>query len=197
MLPFRTRPKPPVTVRERMGGRFAVMHVASGLFAQGHYAESEFFRRWRRRRRHEFWMIQAGITKNWFGIGNTSFYGEYGRGDDFSKACCTRDSTSEITFVGLGVVQQIDAAAMELFLGWRRFEVSGLARSLLQARCCNHQWRVPGTRPRPRRCPHPVLIRHWSNATHTGRAALGAALSFHDLQVVVASSALVQIPFPR
>jgi hypothetical protein len=27
-----------------------------------------------------------------------------------------------VTFFGVGVVQQIDAAAMELFLGWRRFE---------------------------------------------------------------------------
>jgi hypothetical protein len=33
--------------------------------------------------------------------------------------------SSEVTFYGLGVVQQIDAAAMELYLGWRRFETSG------------------------------------------------------------------------
>ena len=57
------------------------MHVASGLFAQGHYAESEFFNG----TDAKFWMIQAGITKNWFGLGNTSFYGEYGEAQDFIK----------------------------------------------------------------------------------------------------------------
>ena len=30
---------------------------------------------------------------------------------------------SPVTFYGIGVVQQVDAAAMELYLGWRRFEV--------------------------------------------------------------------------
>jgi hypothetical protein len=94
----------------------ALMHVASGLFAQGHYAESEFFNG----ADATSWMIQGGITKNWFGMGNTSFYGEYGRGEDFSKAAVA-GSSSEISFIGLGVVQQIDAAAMEVFLGWRRF----------------------------------------------------------------------------
>ncbi len=29
------------------------------------------------------WMIQAGITKNWFGIGNTALYGEYSKSDDW------------------------------------------------------------------------------------------------------------------
>jgi hypothetical protein len=35
-------------------------------------------------------------------------------------------NTSEVTIFGLGVVQQIDAAAMEIYLGWRRFEVDEL-----------------------------------------------------------------------
>ena len=29
---------------------------------------------------------------------------------------------SDVEFYGVGVVQQIDAAAMELYLGWRRYE---------------------------------------------------------------------------
>ena len=83
-----------------------------------------------------FWMIQGGITKNWFGLGNTSFYGEYGRAKDYIQsgpansaiaAFQTRcngleDANSDVNFYGIGVVQQIDAAAMELYLGWRRFE---------------------------------------------------------------------------
>ena len=78
----------------------------------------------------KFWMIQGGITKNWFGLGNTSFYGEYGEADDYIKVwlrpVCSHAgfpaASSDVDFYGIGVVQQIDAAAMELYLGWRRFE---------------------------------------------------------------------------
>ena len=34
------------------------------------------------------------------------------------------NASSEVNFWGIGVVQQIDAAAMELYLGWRRFDTS-------------------------------------------------------------------------
>ena len=82
-------------------------------------------------------MIQAGITKNWFGMGNTSFYGEYGRADGLHQERSGEQTlvkkiapnvwpsplpVPRPTFWGIGVVQQIDAAAMELYLGWRRYE---------------------------------------------------------------------------
>jgi hypothetical protein len=108
-------------------GSLALMHVASGLFLQGHYAESEFFNG----EEAQFWMIQGGITKNWIGIGNTSFYGEYGNAEDFIKSgpagvvAGLPLASSDVDFYGIGVVQQIDAAAMEVFLGWRRFEGDG------------------------------------------------------------------------
>ena len=114
-------------------GSLALMHVASGLFAQGHYARSEFLNG----TDAKFWMIQGGITKNWIGLGNTSFYGEYGEATDFIKSGSSvaanigtvqvttgfPAASSEVNFYGVGVVQQIDAAAMEVYLGWRRFEV--------------------------------------------------------------------------
>jgi len=98
-------------------GSLALMHTASGLFAQGHYARTEFFGG----RDAGFWMIQAGITKNWSGLGNTSLYGEYGQAENFI-ADSNSQSNSHVNFFGLGIVQQIDAAAMEVFIGWRRFE---------------------------------------------------------------------------
>ena len=105
----------------------ALMHVASGLFVQGHYAESEFLNG----ADAKFWMVQGGITKNWFGLGNTSLYGEYGEATDFIKigsvtapfSLANTVMSSDVNFYGIGAVQQIDAAAMELYLGWRRFEV--------------------------------------------------------------------------
>jgi hypothetical protein len=102
-------------------GSLAVQHVASGLFAQGHYAESEFFNG----ENGNIWLVQAGISKNWWGMGNTAFYGEYGRAEDQVRIGCPAGACalgSEVDFYGVGVVQNIDAAAMELYLGWRRFE---------------------------------------------------------------------------
>ena len=61
------------------------MHVPSGLFVQGS---------WIRFERPNLvgvaaptddgtlWHIQAGIAKNWFGMGNTALYGEYAKGTD-------------------------------------------------------------------------------------------------------------------
>jgi hypothetical protein len=103
-------------------GSLAIMHVASGLFAQGHYAESEFFNG----NDANIFLIQAGITKNWFGLGNTSFYGEYAKAEGYLGGVpgnVVNVEDSDVKFYGVGVVQQIDAAAMEVFLGWRRFEI--------------------------------------------------------------------------
>jgi hypothetical protein len=103
-------------------GSLAFKHVASGLFAQGHYAKSEFFNG----NDAHMWMVQGGISKNWFGVGNTSLYGEWGDMDNYAAAGINAGvtATSDVKFVGAGVVQQIDAAAMELYLGWRRFDVN-------------------------------------------------------------------------
>jgi Gram-negative porin len=98
-------------------GSLALMHTASGLFAQGHIAHSEFYSGGDA----GIWLVQGGITKNWFGLGNTSVYGEYGKSHDFNSAAAAIN-TSDVKFFGLGAVQQIDAAAMELYLGWRRFD---------------------------------------------------------------------------
>src|SRR5262245_28807802 len=85
------------------GAGLSVLHVPSGLFAQGHYLAADYScvtgnantaafgnapnglqsGYWGQttdcRKDANQWMIQAGITKNWFGIGNTAFYGEYVR----------------------------------------------------------------------------------------------------------------------
>ena len=139
----------------------SLMHVGTGLFVQGQYARSEFLNG----ADAKYWLVQGGISKNWFGPGNTSFYGEYGEATDFIRSGPAAagaaspaapnfvDASSEVTFWGLGVVQQIDAAAMELYLGWRRFDTS--VSGILVRR--DRQWEQRA-RPSPRRRPHPVLI---------------------------------------
>jgi predicted porin len=118
-------------IDDEWAASLAFLHIGTGLFVQGEYAQSEFLNG----TDGTFWLVQAGISKNWFGPGNTSIYGEYGNAEDYIKQGPAATgvpggstaglplASSEVDFYGVGVVQQIDAAAMELYLGWRRFEV--------------------------------------------------------------------------
>jgi hypothetical protein len=109
----------------------SILHLSSGLFLTASYVNQD----------NDnglgdttLWYVQAGISKNWTGLGKTVLYGEYARVDDglSSFQCCAPanpagtvplpvgvPSTAEVW--GLGVVQHVDAAAMELFLSYRRY----------------------------------------------------------------------------
>ena len=123
-------------------GSASVMHVPTGLFLSGGYAntDSEYANRER-----SGWWVMAGIEKNWTGVGNTTIYGEYsavdwkheaaGEGDwDLSRknkkwvASLSNDPTADRldgSYWGLGIVQTIDAAAVDLYLNFRRYELDG------------------------------------------------------------------------
>jgi hypothetical protein len=131
------------------GAGLSLLHVPSGLFAQGHYMKAMYddpaagtvtTGYWGQVAGHKDstqWMIQAGITKNWFGFGNTALFGEYskstdwgagiGNGRNFANtnipgALAVNGVTdTDLTVWGLGITQNIDAAATELYLNWRHF----------------------------------------------------------------------------
>jgi hypothetical protein len=136
----------------------SLMHVPTGLFVQGHYTwltqtaqnpiTGQFDGPDRDARR---WDIQGGISKNWWGIGNTVLYGEYQQHNNMKFAaggyglgtagpagcpvtggsgtpCIVNSPTAntltkgdELSVYGLGLVQNVDAAAMELYVSWRHF----------------------------------------------------------------------------
>ena len=111
-------------------GSASILHVPSGLYLTGAYLKKDTDIAGRPD--ITLWYAQAGISKNWFGPGNTVLYGEYGRVNDGifcgAGACGAFGGNandvvngSEATMWGLGVVQHIDAAAMELFLSYKRF----------------------------------------------------------------------------
>jgi hypothetical protein len=74
----------------------SLLHVPTGLF--GYWGQAVIDEA----DAHQ-WMIQAGITKNWFGLGNTAIYGEYSRSIDWGAGIGSgRDYTSAAaTAVGL------------------------------------------------------------------------------------------------
>jgi hypothetical protein len=139
------------------GGGLSVLHVPSGLFAQGHYDRISYDAPsgqigvggplgtgyWNQQNSvtpqpdATQWFVQGGIMKNWFGLGNTSLYGEYGVSSDwgalsgagrsFSAAntpgalTVAGVTSTDFTVWGLGIVQQVDAAATTLYLTYRNF----------------------------------------------------------------------------
>jgi hypothetical protein len=110
---------------ENWGGSAAILHVASGLFVQGDYLKSESTGNFLGTRDADRWLIQAGVVRNWFGIGNTSLYAEYGQYNDwlFARGIAAVSGDS-VDWWGIGAVQVIDAASMDLYLGYRNFSGS-------------------------------------------------------------------------
>jgi hypothetical protein len=122
----------------------STMHLPTGLFVQGHYvqfkyggeiigAPSGYAGETTVHKEDVLWrLIQGGISKNWFGYGATSLYGEYGAvsnaGADITNAAGTtmgRDylvpanttgftpvqgvTSTELRVWGVGIVQDFDA----------------------------------------------------------------------------------------
>jgi len=95
------------------------------------------------------WLVQFGVSKNWFGYGNTSVYGEYGIADDWGADFATPGATAAATTIGrnfgapanttgftavngvtstelrvwgIGVAQNFSASATDVYLGYRHFD---------------------------------------------------------------------------
>ncbi len=134
-----------------VGMSASVMHVPTGLFVAGAYGwlNDENRRLLFALRtdgllldaddRDQFWYAQAGIEKNFFGLGKTTLYGEYFNGDTggnlsggdvrniggffpaFDTATRAFITSSNVQVWGVGLVQTIDAAAMDLYVGYRLY----------------------------------------------------------------------------
>ncbi len=94
-------------------GSIALIHTPSGvniMFAGGERDDGNAATPNRR-----YWYLKGGVYAKHFAMGKTSIYGEYGRYYNVNFASETADMW------GLGVVQYIDAAAMELYLGFRHY----------------------------------------------------------------------------
>ena len=123
----------------------SVMHIATGLFVSGTWNQYQFHGSnaleifdldpSRNRPDVNLWWVDAGIQRNWTGWGNTTFYAEYGHVDDGVTGLVVSGTSaagaltglggqgvvvdSDMSWWGLGAVQTIDAAAMDLYLGFR------------------------------------------------------------------------------
>jgi hypothetical protein len=112
----------------------SLMHVATGLFAQGQWNRHVRGNDDATTDRATNWLIQAGVSRNWFGIGATALYGEYGESNNGFQtfANFATKNAADVTKYevwGLGVTQNIDAAAMQLYAGYRNHQLSNTAQT--------------------------------------------------------------------
>jgi len=110
----------------------SVMHTPTGLFVSAGYAKSEYdgndfdiefddddtISITNTLDRRGFW-VTAGIEKNWFGVGATTLYGEY----NWVEYDALQLGDVDGSYWGLGAVQKIDAAATDLYLQFRKYEM--------------------------------------------------------------------------
>jgi hypothetical protein len=132
----------------------SVMHTAHGLFVSGTWMQYEYHGSnpheifdldpSRNRPDTTLWWVDAGIEKNWLGVGATTFYAEYGRVEDGITGLVAAPlgtgallssglgpvgavgvvTDSEMSWWGVGVVQKIDAAATDFYLAYRQYSAS-------------------------------------------------------------------------
>ncbi len=98
---------------ELVAGSASIMHVPTGLFLYGAAAEIDDGVV-----EASHWYIQGGIEKRFLPYGTTTLFVEYGEYEDFAVGLDGTDGLiidSQAELFGLGVVQKIDSAAMEIY----------------------------------------------------------------------------------
>jgi hypothetical protein len=102
-----------------------VQHVPTGLFLYGAYGiedvDNVYAVGFVLDDNPDHWYVKAGIRQRWTPLGHTVLYGEYGMHNDQLNPAVTLigDTESELKRWGVGVVQEVDAAAMSLWLAYR------------------------------------------------------------------------------
>jgi predicted porin len=111
----------------------SVLHEPTGLFVNGAYIHREFDNV--ALGDVTYWYLASGISRKFFPIGKTAIWGEYAEidgpldgnivtaGNNFAGlAVGATIIDSQQSHWGIGVQQYIDAAAMQVYLGYRNIE---------------------------------------------------------------------------
>ena len=107
-------------------------HVASGLFIYGAYGKEDNDSTYSAANitvgapSGDNWYLKAGLRRKWTPLGHTVLYGEYAERNDMFHPALTDFGVngSKLTQWGLGIVQEIDAAAMSLWVNYKNYDPS-------------------------------------------------------------------------
>jgi len=113
-----------------------IQHVPTGLFVYGAYGQDyndvtgATFGGAQQIDGSNYY-VKAGIRQKWTPLGASVLYGEYGVNDDkMTNAMWVNGvSSTQLTQWGVGFVQEIDAAAMSLFLNYRHYSADATCRA--------------------------------------------------------------------
>ena len=101
-----------------------VQHVATGLFVHGAWLQENVSGSGSAivdDATPEMWYVKGGIRQKWLPYGHTVAYGEYAQGTDKFSGI-TNATGSTVNWWGLGLVQEIDAAAMSMWVKYRNVD---------------------------------------------------------------------------
>jgi hypothetical protein len=127
-----------------------VEHIPTGLFAYGAYGHLNYFENaYGGLASDNTWYAKGGIRQRWNPLGHTVLYGEYERAQNHNSSAefqaagvvnpdtgaffapsagngagASFEGTSEVRMWGVGAVQEIDAAAMSLWVKYRNLDVT-------------------------------------------------------------------------
>ncbi len=110
----------------QFGASGAIMHVPTGLYvhaAYGHRQDDNAPAGADDTSTQLY--LQAGIERKWLPLGKTTLFGEYQRwdvGSTVNAAGAITVNSREMTMWGLGLNQNIEAAAMDLYVRYNNFE---------------------------------------------------------------------------
>lgn len=99
---------------QRISGSVSAMEMTTGLFLTGNYGE--FSLPGAGALKPTGYHAVGGIERKWMAFGASTLFGEYAR----IKDLLALDDGAKM--IGLGITQKIDAAAMDLFVSYRRFD---------------------------------------------------------------------------
>ena len=133
---------------EQLAGSLSIRHMPTGLFFTGAAG-------WRDTTDSaiggdydsSFYYLSGGVARNFTGLGDTVLYGEYsewkGVGQDVNTAAAGPAGTiiygapllssDSLTHWGVGIVQHVDAAAMEFWLAYKNYSADGVIFNAIQA----------------------------------------------------------------
>jgi len=128
----------------------SIMHVPTGLFVSGSWSRTEDKNRDRLytianagvatnvKNDDSHWYVIGGIEQKFLALGKTTIYGEYGQYEagaalnagaarvfgaaEGGPAALGRLASTDVTQWGVGVVQSVDAAAMDLYFAFKHYE---------------------------------------------------------------------------
>ncbi|MFA5900038.1 MAG: porin, partial [Hyphomicrobium sp.] len=107
------------------GAAGTLMHAPTGIYVYGGYGEQTIDSVASGLDDSTTWFVQSGVEKKWNPLGKTTVFGEYrheAAGAGFSSSNVQVSNSADLDFWAAGVVQNIEAASMDLYVIYRHAE---------------------------------------------------------------------------